>query len=88
MTDDMRQAVLANATLDQLKKVYRKQRGRFLQENALARVEQGVTSVQEVSRVIRGQDVINLPSGAGGGAPGSSGGTHSGSKSGTHPRQQ
>ncbi len=87
ITDDMRQAVLANATLDQLKKTYRKQRGRFLQENALARVEQGVTSVQEVSRVVRGQDVINLPAGSGGGAAGSPGGTHAGSKSGTHPRQ-
>ena len=85
MTDDMRQAVLANATLEQLKKAYRKQRGRFLQENALARVEQGVTSVQEVSRVIRGQDIINLPTG--GGPTGSSGGTHAGAKSGTHPRQ-
>lgn len=85
ITDDMRQAVLANATLDQLKKTYRKQRGRFLQENALARVEQGVTSVQEVSRVVRGQDVINLPAASGGaaGAPG----THDASKSGTHPRQ-
>lgn len=86
ITDDMRQAVLANAGLDQLKKVYRKQRGRFLQENALARVEQGVTSVQEVSRVVRGQDVISLPA-ASGGAAGSPGGTHAGSKSGTHPRQ-
>lgn len=86
ITDDIRQAVLANGNAEQIKKVYRRQRGRFLQENALDRVEQGVTSVQEVSRVIRGQDVINVPPGSPA-AAGSPGGTHAGSKTGTHPRQ-
>jgi hypothetical protein len=36
--------------------VFRKQRGRFLQEEALALVEKGETSVQEVLRVMKGGD--------------------------------
>jgi type II secretory ATPase GspE/PulE/Tfp pilus assembly ATPase PilB-like protein len=36
--------------------VFRKQKGKFLQEEALGLVEQGVTSVQEVLRVMKGGD--------------------------------
>ena len=47
----------------QWRAIFRKQRGRFLQEEALALVQKGDTSVQEVLRVLKG------PGGeAGGGA--------------------
>jgi type II secretory ATPase GspE/PulE/Tfp pilus assembly ATPase PilB-like protein len=96
MSDEMRQAVLAGATPDQLRKLYRKQRGRFLQENALDRVEEGLTSIQEVSRVMRGQDVITTAPGAGktpaaipapGGTQGP-GGTQPGIRPGTSQRHK
>jgi type II secretory ATPase GspE/PulE/Tfp pilus assembly ATPase PilB-like protein len=54
--DEVRSAVLAGGTLNQLKTIFRKQRGRYLQEMALAQVESGETSVQEVLRVLKGQD--------------------------------
>jgi type II secretory ATPase GspE/PulE/Tfp pilus assembly ATPase PilB-like protein len=54
--DEVRAAVLAGGTLNQLKTIFRKQRGRYLQEMALAQVEAGETSVQEVLRVLKGQD--------------------------------
>ncbi len=53
--DDVRKAVLAGGTVNQLKALFRKQRQRYLQESALARVELGDTSVEEVLRVLRGQ---------------------------------
>lgn len=52
--DDVRAAVTANSS-SQLKTAYRKQNGRYLQELALAQVEAGETSVQEVLRVLRGE---------------------------------
>jgi len=96
ITDDVRQALLANASVDYLRKLYRKQHGRFLQENALDRVEEGITSIQEVSRVMRGQDIIAAPGG------GNAGGTVAGTrppaghapargpaaKPASHPKQQ
>ena len=48
--DDLRQAVIAGKPIEP---VFRKQRGRFLQEESLALVEKGETSVQEVKRVLR-----------------------------------
>jgi type II secretory ATPase GspE/PulE/Tfp pilus assembly ATPase PilB-like protein len=54
--DEVRSAVLAGGTLNQLKTIFRKQRGRYLQEMALAQVEAGETSVQEVLRVLKGSD--------------------------------
>jgi type II secretory ATPase GspE/PulE/Tfp pilus assembly ATPase PilB-like protein len=59
--DEVRQAVLGGASVDQLKALFRKQRRRYLQEMALARVEAGDTSIQEVLRVLRGEQ----PSGSG-----------------------
>jgi general secretion pathway protein E len=53
--DDVRKAVLAGGTANQLKALFRKQKQRYLQESALARVELGDTSVEEVLRVLRGQ---------------------------------
>ena len=52
--DDVRQAVKAGGTINQLKALFRKQKQRYLQESALARVELGDTSVEEVLRVMRG----------------------------------
>lgn len=52
--DDVRQAVKAGGTINQLKALFRKQKQRYLQEAALARVELGDTSVEEVLRVMRG----------------------------------
>jgi len=52
--DDVRQAIKAGGTINQLKALFRKQKQRYLQESALARVELGDTSVEEVLRVMRG----------------------------------
>ena len=52
--DEVRSAVAANSS-SQLKTAFRKQHGRYLQELALAQVEAGETSVQEVLRVLRGE---------------------------------
>jgi len=49
--DEIREAVAAGKNLNQ---AFRKQRGRYLQEEALALVEKGETSVQEVLRVLKG----------------------------------
>ncbi|MFI5380796.1 MAG: ATPase, T2SS/T4P/T4SS family [Tepidisphaerales bacterium] len=54
--DEVRTIIQNRGSLDQLKKVFRKQRNRFLQEHALAQVEAGETSVQEVLRVLKGSD--------------------------------
>jgi len=51
--DDVRQIVLSGGSANQLKAVFRKQRSKYLQEQALALVEQGDTSIQEVLRVLR-----------------------------------
>lgn len=51
--DEVRQAVISGGATNQLRAAYRKQRGRYLQEQALAVVETGVTSVQEVLRALR-----------------------------------
>lgn len=48
--DDVRQAVALGKPVEP---VFRKQRAKFLQEEALALVEKGDTSVQEVKRVLR-----------------------------------
>jgi len=51
--DDVRNVVLSGGTSVQLKAVFRKQRARYLQEQALQLVEEGETSVQEVLRVLK-----------------------------------
>jgi len=65
--DEVRSAVLAGGTLNQLKTIFRKGRGRYLQEMALAQVEAGETSVQEVLRVLKGPEQPPASGGAGGG---------------------
>lgn len=54
--DEARKVITAGAQPGQVKAIFRKQRGRYLQEEALALVEEGVTSVQEVLRVLKGSD--------------------------------
>jgi type II secretory ATPase GspE/PulE/Tfp pilus assembly ATPase PilB-like protein len=49
--DDMRNTVVSGKPPSQ---AFRKQRGKYLQEEALALVEKGETSVQEVLRVLKG----------------------------------
>jgi type II secretory ATPase GspE/PulE/Tfp pilus assembly ATPase PilB-like protein len=50
VNDELRQAVDSSKPLNQ---AFRKQRGRYLQEEALVLVEKGDTSVQEVLRVLK-----------------------------------
>jgi len=59
--DDVRQVVIAGGTVNQLKAVFRKQRGKYLQERALDLVEQGETSVQEVLRILKSSDDSPAP---------------------------
>jgi type II secretory ATPase GspE/PulE/Tfp pilus assembly ATPase PilB-like protein len=54
--DEAREQVAAGASGNQLRAVFRKQKGKFLQEEALTLVEKGETSVQEVLRVMKTGD--------------------------------
>ena len=56
VNDELRQAILANSQPNQLRALFRKMRGRFIQELALDLVEKGETSIQEVLRSMRGQE--------------------------------
>jgi hypothetical protein len=66
--DEVKQIVEAGGSSNQLKSAFRKQRGKYLQEQALAKVEAGETSVQEVLRVMKAGDA-SAGGGGGGGAP-------------------
>lgn len=68
--DDVRQVVASGGSENQLKAVFRKQRGKYLQEEALGLVETGDTSVQEVLRVLKiGSDAAPASSGSAARAP-------------------
>jgi len=54
--DDVKAVIEGGGSINQLKAVFRKQRGKYLQEAALAQVEEGETSVQEVLRVMKADD--------------------------------
>lgn len=54
LDDETRARIAAGISPNELKALFRKQRGRFLQEEALALVQRGDTSVQEVLRVLKG----------------------------------
>jgi len=54
--EDVRAVVESGGSQNQLKALFRKQRGKYLQESALAQVEAGETSVQEVLRVMKAGD--------------------------------
>lgn len=58
MDDEMRAAVGAGKGAEQ---VFRKKRGRYLQEEALELVEKGDTSVQEVKRVLKPEAAASPP---------------------------
>jgi general secretion pathway protein E len=66
---DVKQIVSAGGSVNQLKAVFRKQRARFLQEQALVQITEGETSVQEMLRVLR-DDAGSPPAGGGGGGGG------------------
>ncbi|WP_428938799.1 ATPase, T2SS/T4P/T4SS family [Fontivita pretiosa] len=51
--DEVKQVVMAGGSVNQLKMLFKKQRQKYLQENALARAVAGETSLQEVARVLR-----------------------------------
>jgi type II secretory ATPase GspE/PulE/Tfp pilus assembly ATPase PilB-like protein len=51
---EVREVIAAGAQPGPLKAIFRKKRGRYLQEEALTIVERGDTSVQEVLRVLKG----------------------------------
>jgi type II secretory ATPase GspE/PulE/Tfp pilus assembly ATPase PilB-like protein len=63
---DVKQIVSAGGSVNQLKAVFRKQRARFLQEQALVQITEGETSVQEMLRVLR-DDAASPPASGGGG---------------------
>jgi hypothetical protein len=67
--DEAKNAVLSGASGTQLKMVFRKQRGRYLQEQALLLVENGETSVQEVLRVLKAEPASAAKPPATGAAP-------------------
>lgn len=54
--DDVRAAVAAGGTAKQLQQAFRKQKSMTIQEAALAQVQAGETSVQEVLRVLRADE--------------------------------
>jgi hypothetical protein len=64
--DEVRKIVEAGGSENQLKQVFRKQRGKFIQDMALAQVKAGETSVEEVLRVLKAD---TPPAPPGGGAP-------------------
>lgn len=67
--EDVRAVVEAGGSLNQLKAAFRKQRGKYLQEAALAQVEAGETSVQEVLRVMKDDGSAGGTGGASGARP-------------------
>lgn len=82
VNDEVRHAVTANSTANQIRALFRKMHGRFIQEQALDLVEKGETSIQEVLRAMRGQEqdprgAAAHPSGTG--APAGGSGTFSSS---------
>jgi type II secretory ATPase GspE/PulE/Tfp pilus assembly ATPase PilB-like protein len=68
--EDVRAVVHAGGSENQLKAVFRKQKGKYLQEEGLSLVESGDTSVQEVLRVLKvGSEAAPAPSGPAPAAP-------------------
>ena len=66
--DELRQALLQGAAGQQVKSLFRKAGGRYLQEMALGIVQVGETSLKEVQRVLEGKDAPK-PGGAASQAP-------------------
>ena len=74
--DETRAALAAGGAPSALRAVFRKQKGKYLQEEALALVERGETSVQEVLRVLKPPE--GASSGGGGGGAAGDGGNDGG----------
>ena len=75
--DEVRQIVHAGGSPNQLKMVFKKQKRRYLQEQALATAVAGTTSLQEIARVMKatgGESGSGSAPSSGGGARPSSGG--------------
>jgi type II secretory ATPase GspE/PulE/Tfp pilus assembly ATPase PilB-like protein len=53
--DELRQVIEAGGSVNQLKMLFKKQREKYLLENAMARAVAGETSLQEVVRVFRSE---------------------------------
>lgn len=75
--DDVRTVIAQGGSPNQLKMIFKKQRQKYLLENALAKAVAGDTSLNEITRVMRaseGSSSSSPPSSSGGKAPPSSGG--------------
>jgi type II secretory ATPase GspE/PulE/Tfp pilus assembly ATPase PilB-like protein len=68
--DEMRAAITGGQKIEA---VFRRQRGRFLQDEALALVEAGETSVQEIKRVMKPGEAAEPPQAAPGAGPSAGG---------------
>jgi len=55
ITDDLRAQLQKGATDAELKMAFRKQKGRYMQEAALALVQEGITSLSEVQRAMKAE---------------------------------
>jgi len=62
--DEVRQIIQSGGSDNLLKQAFRKQHGKLLQEMALAHVQVGETSVEEVLRVLRGDAPAQKPPGS------------------------
>lgn len=56
VNDEVRQIIQQGGSVNQLKAIFRKQRSRYLQEQALSLVEEGETSIHEVLRVLKSNE--------------------------------
>lgn len=72
--DDVRAVIQQGGSVNQLKMVFKKQRQRYLLENALAKAVAGDTSLNEITRVMRAGDSGSSSGGSSSGKPPSSGG--------------
>jgi general secretion pathway protein E len=68
--DDVKQIVSSGGSVNQLKAVFRKQRSRFLQEQALLQVSEGETSIEEMLRVLKADQGPSAPPAASAGGGG------------------
>ena len=68
--DDVKQIVSGGGSVNQLKAIFRKQRSRFLQEQALLQVSEGETSIEEMLRVLKADQGPSAPPAASAGGGG------------------
>jgi type II secretory ATPase GspE/PulE/Tfp pilus assembly ATPase PilB-like protein len=68
--NDVKQIVSSGGSVNQLKAIFRKQRSRFLQEQALLQVSEGETSIEEMLRVLKADQGPSAPPAASAGGGG------------------